>query len=385
MRRICFVTGTRAEYGIMSDLMRKVQEDEELQLQIVATNMHLSPEFGLTYNEIEKDGFHIDRKIEMLLSSDTDLGTVKSMGVELIGIADAFAELNPDLVVILGDRYEMLAAAEAALIMKKPIAHLFGGEITEGAYDDCIRHAITKLSHLHFTSTEEYRRHVIQMGENPDRVFYVGSLGVDNIMHEQLMSQEDLEKSLNFSLGDKSLLVTFHPVTVENNTAEEQIEQLLKALDTLSGYRIIFTYPNSDGGGRVIRRYIDDFVSKHKESSIAVASLGRQRYYSALNSVSAVIGNSSSGLVEAPSFGIPTLNIGDRQKGRAQGTTVVNSSPVYDDILVGLNKVLSVDFQKYCESKDNPYYKPDSLDNIFYQLKHFPLEELYVKQFYELN
>ena len=384
MRKVCFVTGTRAEYGIMSGLMKRVQEDNELCLQIIVTNMHLSPEFGNTYKEIEQDGFHIDKKIEMLLSSDTDISTVKSMGLELISIADAYYELDPDLIVILGDRYEMLAAAEAALIMKKPIAHLYGGEVTEGAYDDCIRHAITKLSHLHFTSTEEYRSHVIQMGEQPDRVFYVGALGVDNIINDKFMTREELENCLQFSLGEISLQVTFHPVTMENNTAEEQILQLLNVLETYSDYRIIFTYPNSDGGGRIIRKKIDDFVTRHQDRCIAVASLGKCLYYATLNNVAAVIGNSSSGLVEVPSFGIPTLNIGDRQKGRTQGSTIINCLPTEESIKEALDKVLSTEFRTYCKSKDNPYYKANTLDSIFNKIKNFPLEGLIHKSFYNL-
>lgn len=384
MRKICFVTGTRAEYGIMSDLMKKVKEDKNLQLQIIATNMHLSPEFGLTYKEITKDGLKIDRKVEMLLSSDTDLGTVKSMGVELIGIADAYADLDPDLIVILGDRYEMLAAAAAALIMKKPIAHLFGGEITEGAYDDSIRHAITKLSHLHFTSTEEYRHHIIQMGENPDRVFYVGALSANGIKDAEFLVKAELEDSIGFSLGDKAMLVTFHPVTLESGTAEKQISELLSALAEYPDYKILFTYPNSDGGGRIIRQSIDEFVSRHS-NSYAVANLGQLRYRSVLRYVDITVGNSSSGLTEVPCFGIPTLNIGNRQKGRTQGSTIVNCLPTYESIREGLDKVLSPDFRKLCESKDNPYYKPNTLDSIFTHLKNYPLEGLISKHFYNID
>lgn len=384
MRQICIFTGTRAEYGIMSRLFKLINDDPELQLQIIATNMHLSPEFGLTYKEIEADGFKIDKKVEMLLSSDTANGTVKSMGLATIGFADALEDLKPDIAVILGDRYEMLAAAQACLIYKVPVAHLYGGEVTEGAYDDCIRHAITKLSHIHFTSTEEYRRHIIQMGEQPNHVFYVGALGVDNIMKEQIMSRSVLEESLNFKLGDKTMQVTFHPVTMEDNTAELQILQLLKVLEQYPDYRIIFTYPNSDGGGRIIRQHIDDFVNANKDRCLALASLGKRRYYSMLSNITVVIGNSSSGLVEVPSFGIPTLNIGDRQKGRAQGSTIVNCIPTYEGIMTGLEKALSYEFQTQCKSKDNPYYKPNTLENIFFQLKNFPIDGLIEKHFYEL-
>lgn len=386
MRKICVITGTRAEYGIMSRLMHLIDNDCDLQLQIIATNMHLSPEFGLTYKEIEADGFKIDKKVEMLLSSDTPAGTIKSMGVELIGLADAIGELMPDLIVILGDRYEMLCAAQAALIYKIPIAHLYGGEITEGAYDDAIRHAITKLSHLHFTSTEEYRNRVIQMGEHPDRVRCVGALGVDNIRNEKVMQLEELEKSLEFDLGDNFLLVTFHPVTMENATAAEQCEHLLKALEAhLDKYKILFTLPNSDTDGRVICSMINEFVKINKDDAIAVTSLGRKRYYSALKFAKAVIGNSSSGLVEAPSFKIPTLNIGDRQKGRTRGESVVDVDADYDSICKGIDCVLSDEMRNRASRGENPYFKENTLENIFEVIKNYPLDGLIHKSFYNIG
>lgn len=386
MRKICVITGTRAEYGIMSRLMRKIDEADELQLQIIATNMHLSPEFGLTYKEIEADGFRIDKKVEMLLSSDTPTGTVKSMGLELIGLADALGELMPDLIVILGDRYEMLCAAQAALIYKIPVAHLYGGEITEGAYDDAIRHAITKLSHLHFTSTEEYRKRVIQLGEHPDRVRCVGALGVDNIKNEKVMPLEELEKSLDFSLGNDFLLVTFHPVTMENATAAEQCGNLLKALEKyMDKYKVLFTLPNSDTEGRIICTMIDDFVKSHGDKSVAVTSLGRKRYYSALKYARAVVGNSSSGLVEAPSFKTPTLNIGDRQKGRTRGESVVDVAADYDSICKGLEIVLSDMMRRKSESGENPYFKENTLEMIFEVIKNCPLDGLVHKSFYNLG
>lgn len=386
MRKVCVITGTRAEYGIMSRLMRLIDNDSELQLQIIATNMHLSPEFGLTYKEIENDGFRIDKKVEMLLSSDTQGGTVKSMGLELIGLADALDELRPDIIVILGDRYEMLCAAEAALIYRIPVAHLYGGEITEGAYDDAIRHAITKLSHLHFTSTEEYRRRVIQMGEMPERVKYVGALGVDNIVNEEVMPVAELEKSLGFCLEDKFMIVTFHPVTMENATAGEQCGYLLDALQKYTDeYRIVFTLPNSDTDGRVIVTLIQDFVKRNAGSCIAVPSLGRKRYYAALKYAAAVIGNSSSGLVEAPSFHIPTLNIGDRQKGRTRGASVVDVKATKQDIARGLEKVLSSEMKSVALTCGNPYYRPDTLNSIFEVLKSCRLDGLINKSFYNIE
>jgi len=385
-RKICFFTGTRAEYGIMSRLMRMVADAPQCELQIIATNMHLSPEFGLTYKEIEADGFSINKKVEMLLSSDTPNGTVKSMGLGTIGFADALEDLAPDLTVILGDRYEMLAAAQACLIYKIPIAHLFGGEITEGAYDDAFRHAITKLSHLHFTSTEEYRQHIIQMGEQPDRVFYVGALGVNNIKNEQVMSLEELKENLDFDLGNRFLLVTFHPVTMETHTAAGQCDDLLKALDEVSDkYKLLFTLPNSDTDGRIIISKVEDYVAAHPDRSLAVTSLGRKRYYSALKYAAAVIGNSSSGLVEAPSFHIPTLNIGDRQAGRTRGKSVMDVAASYQDMRLGLQQVLSEEFQSLAKTAVNPYEKEGTLEAIFDVISNRPLEGLINKKFYQYD
>lgn len=383
MRKICFFTGTRAEYGIMSRLMRMVADDEELCLQIIATNMHLSPEFGLTYKEIEADGFKIDKKVEMLLSSDTAVGTLKSMGLATIGFAEALEELKPDMAVILGDRYEMLAAAQSCLISRIPVAHLYGGEITEGAYDDAIRHAITKLSNLHFTSTEEYRNRVIQMGEQPSMVYNVGSLGVENITKEEIMPLEELEDSLGFKLGKKYVVVTFHPITMEQGTAVRQCNALLGALEQIiSDYKVLFTLPNSDSEGREVMKVIKSFVERHKDYCIAVTSLGKKRYYSALKYSSAVIGNSSSGLVEAPTFGIPTLNIGNRQKGRTKGTSVIDCEPTQEAIVKGLDKVLSEELAML-RTSTNPYYKENTCQIIFDTLKNMDLSSLREKHFYD--
>lgn len=386
-RKICVVTGTRAEYGIMSLLMKALQDDPRVELQIVATNMHLSPEFGLTYREIEADGFRIDKKVEMLLSSDTHVGTVKSMGLASIGFADAYEEINPDLIVILGDRYEMLAAASAAMIFGIPVAHLYGGEITEGAYDDSIRHAITKLSYLHFTSTDEYRKRVIQMGEHPKRVHWVGSLGSDNIEKEHLMSLMELEESIGHKLGGKFLLAAYHPVTKEPGWAEYQIKALLDSLEShLQNHNVLFTLPNSDTDGRLIAQMIERWASLHKNEVAVVASLGRKRYYSALALCSAVVGNSSSGLAEVPTFRKPTLNIGNRQKGRAQGNTIVNCEAKADSISEGLKKVLSDEFSQYVrEYGYNPYSKQGTLQEIHRILLETELPENATKQFYNID
>lgn len=384
MRKICVVTGSRAEYGLLSGLMRAIQEDKDLQLQVIATNMHLSPEFGLTYREIEKDGFQIDKKVQMLLSSDTPNATTKSVGLATIGFADAYEDLQPDLIVVLGDRFEILAAVSAALFFKIPVAHLHGGEITEGAYDDSIRHAITKMSHLHFTSTEAYRQRVIQLGEQPDRVFYVGAIGVENIKRVPLMSQAELEDSIRFKLGEKSLLVTYHPVTLENHTAADQCRNLLKALDEFPDYKIIFTLPNSDTDGRVIIRLINEYVSLRPERCMAIPSLGLQRYLSALKCVSAVVGNSSSGIIEVPSFGIPTLDIGNRQKGRIAAESVVHCGNDSRSIIEGMQQVLSDVFRKQVKHVLNPYEKRDTTKNIYKIISTYPLENLRQKKFYDV-
>lgn len=384
MRKICVVTGSRAEYGLLSGLMRAIQEDKDLQLQVIATNMHLSPEFGLTYREIEKDGFQIDKKVQMLLSSDTPNATTKSVGLATIGFADAYEDLQPDLIVVLGDRFEILAAVSAALFFKIPVAHLHGGEITEGAYDDSIRHAITKMSHLHFTSTEAYRQRVIQLGEQPDRVFYVGAIGVENIKRVSLMSQAELENSIRFKLGEKSLLVTYHPVTLENHTAADQCQNLLEALDEFPEYKVIFTLPNSDTDGRVIIRLINEYVSLHSERCMAIPSLGLQRYLSALKCVSAVVGNSSSGIIEVPSFGIPTLDIGNRQKGRIAAESVVHCGNDSRSIIEGMQQVLSDVFRKQVKHVLNPYEKRDTTKNIYKIISTYPLENLRQKKFYDV-
>jgi len=382
MRKICVVTGSRAEYGLLSGLMRAIKNDSELELQIIATNMHLSPEFGLTYRDIVQDGFVINKKVVMLLSSDTPNATAKSVGLGFIGFADAYEDLQPDMVVVLGDRYEIISAVSTALFFKIPVAHLHGGEITEGAYDDCIRHSITKMSHLHFTSTEEYRQRVIQLGEDPKRVFNVGALGIENIKKVPLMSKDELEATLDgFIFCDKVLLVTYHPVTLGESTAEEQIKNLLAALDEYLDYKVIFTLPNSDTDGRVIIKLINEYVTKHAYRTAAYPSLGLRRYLSALQFVKAVVGNSSSGIIEVPSFGISTLNIGDRQRGRIAAESVVHCGTSKKDILAGLAKVLNAKHKKI----RNPYEGKNTTAEILQVLKTYPLDGLIQKTFYNLK
>jgi GDP/UDP-N,N'-diacetylbacillosamine 2-epimerase (hydrolysing) len=352
--KICVVTGTRAEYGLLRWVMQGIQDSDVLDLQLIVTGMHLSPEFGLTVQEIEADGFRIDRKVEMLLSSDTPVGITKSMGLAMIGFADALAELQPDLLLVLGDRFETFAAASAALIARIPIAHCHGGELTEGAFDDALRHSITKMAHLHFVAAEEYRQRVIQMGEHPDRVFLVGGLGVDAIQHTKLLNREELEASLDFKLGPRNLLITFHPVTLEHNTSAQQMGELLAALDELEDTHLIFTMPNADTDGRVLIQMIQDFCATRPHAK-AFTSLGQLRYFSCIQYCDGVVGNSSSGLAEVPSFKKGTVNIGDRQKGRLRAASVIDCEPNKKAIRTALQLLDDPSFCATLARPTNPY------------------------------
>lgn len=386
MRKICVVTGTRAEYGLQSRLMRMIKDSSETRLQVIATNMHLSPRYGDTYREIEADGFSIDRKIPIIdeAAPDCARSTVMEMSRALAGFADAYSELEPDLVVVLGDRYEILAAAEAAMIMRIPIAHIHGGEITEGAYDDSIRHSITKMSHLHFASTEEYRRRIIQLGEQPDKVFYTGALGVENVKKISLMSKEEIEREIDFRIDDDTILVTYHPVTLGIRTAKDDIDDFIAALEERRDLRVIFTMPNSDTGGQFIVDAINGFVFRNAGRAKSFKSLGVRRYLSVMKQVVAVVGNSSSGLVEVPSFGIPTLNIGDRQRGRIAAESVYNCAPDKVSVLKGLDTVLSNEFRALASTVHNPYEKTNTAEEIFKIISTYPLEQLNQKHFYDI-
>lgn len=383
-RKICVVTGTRAEYGLLYWLMKEIETDKELQLQLIVTGMHLSPEFGLTYKEIEKE-FKIDKKIEMLLSSDTSIGISKSMGLAQISFAEVYEELKPDIVVVLGDRYEIFSATSAAMIAKIAVAHLHGGETTEGVFDESIRHSITKMSHLHFTATNQYKNRVIQLGEHPSRVFDVGGMGIENIKRLKLLNKEEFEKSIEFKLNKKNILVTFHPVTLENSTAKEQFQELLDAIDELEETNIIFTKANSDTDGRVINQMIDEYVSKNSYKSIGFTSLGQLRYLSALQFVNAVVGNSSSGLAEAPSFKIGTINIGDRQKGRIKAESVIDCKSDKVSILEAFDKLYSVEFQNSLSNIKNPYGDGCASQKIVEVLKNVNLGNILKKSFYDLK
>lgn len=381
-RKICVITGTRAEYGLLYWLMRGIEVANDLELQIIATGMHLSPEFGLTYKQIEQDGFTINKKIEMLLSSDSAVGISKAIGLGMIGFSDALAELQPDLLVVLGDRYEIFSAVSVARI---PIAHLHGGEATEGLIDEAIRHSITKMSHLHFTATEVYRNRVIQLGEQPDRVFNVGAVGIDNIKRLSLLSRERVEASIQFKLGKCNLLITFHPVTLEQATAEAQFENLLQVLDELENAHLIFTKSNADTNGRIINALIDKYVAAHPDKAVVHTSLGQLLYLSTMQYMDGVIGNSSSGLLEAPSFRIGTINVGDRQRGRIKAESVIDCNPTVEDIRHAFKELFSESFKKKLKNVINPYGEGGAAEKIVEIIRSYPLEGVLEKQFYDLN
>jgi UDP-hydrolysing UDP-N-acetyl-D-glucosamine 2-epimerase len=382
VRKICIVTGSRADYGLLYWVIREVQDDPALQLQIIVTGMHLSPEFGLTYKIIEKDGFVIDERVESLLSSDTPAGIAKSVGLGAIGFADAFSRLSPDILVLLGDRYEIFAAAQAALFANIPIAHIAGGDTTEGAFDEAIRHSITKMAHLHFVTNEASRRRVAQLGENPKSIFNVGSPGIDYIKRTTLLNKEELEKSLKFTFRKRNLLITYHPVTLEKGAVAEQFQELLTALDTLGDQvGLVFTKPNADTGGRVIIRMIDDFVRRH-DNARAFVSLGQPLYLSTLVQMDALVGNSSSGIYEAPSFKKPAVNIGDRQKGRLQARSVINCIPEAGSILNAISEACRRDFSDTV----NPYGDGNASRLIVSILKQVPdPSSLLKKHFFEVE
>jgi len=382
-RKACIFTGTRAEYGLLKPLMDEIKSDPDLELQIVASCMHLSPEFGLTYQEIEKDGFNIDEKVEMLLSSDTPSGIVKSMGLGMIGYIDALNRLKPDITVVLGDRFEALAFAIASFVNRIPIAHLYGGEATEGAIDDAFRHCITKLSYLHFTSTEEYRRRVIQLGEEPQIVFNVGALGIDNIKKMKLLTKNEIESKLGIKFKSKNLLITYHPVTLKKDESEKEFKALLNVLKEIEDTLFIFTKPNADTEGRKIINLIEEFVKENKDKAVVFTSLGQLNYLSIMQYADAVVGNSSSGIIEAPSLKVPTINIGDRQKGRIRAKSVIDCKGTEEDIKKAFDIIYDKKFKETIKNISNPYGDGNSAKKIKNILKHSKIS--IIKKFYEIN
>lgn len=384
MKKIAVVTGTRAEFGLLSPLLDEIRNDLEMKLQLIVTAMHLSPEFGLTVQEIENKGYFIDKKVECLLSSDTAVGITKSIGLAMIGFADALNELEPDLVIILGDRTEMLAASTAAMVGNIPIAHLHGGETTEGAYDESIRHSITKMSYLHFASTETYRQRIIQLGEHPDRVFNVGAIGLDSIKNLVLLNRDEFEKSINFTLGKKNILITFHPVTLESQSAQTQFNAILDFLESLDDTHFVFTHSNSDKNGRIINEMIDQFVNQNQLRAVAIKSLGQLRYLSALKFMDVILGNSSSGIIEVPYFNIPTINIGDRQKGRILSRSVIQAKPTIESIALAYQNASDISFRTEIRSQDQLYGSGNTVEKIMNILRNCNINNL-KKSFYDIQ
>lgn len=382
-RNICVVTSSRADYGLLRGLMQEIKHHPNLNLQLIVTGMHLSETFGLTYKEIEEDGFELNSKVETLSDSDAPVEIAESVARGISGCARSFEELQPDIIVLLGDRFEIFAAATAAYFAKIPIAHLHGGETTIGALDEALRHSITKMSSLHFVATEEYKKRVIQLGENPKFVFNVGGIGTENVGNTKILGVTELEEALGFKLGDKNLLVTFHPATLDSQNPVNQLDQLLDALSELSDTKIIFTLPNADTGGREFIKRIEEFVSMNSNSRSYVA-LGQLLYFSCVSHTDGVVGNSSSGLLEVPSFKKGTINIGDRQKGRIQSSSVINCHPFKFDILMAIEKLYSTDFQESLKSSENPYAGKDTVRTIVQKLNQSPLNGIAKKQFYDL-
>lgn len=386
MRKVCVVTATRAEYGLLKPLLEELRNEVSIELQIVSTGTHLSPEFGYTQQLIINDGFVVDRQVEILLSSDSPVGVSKSMGLAQIGFSEAFDDLKPDIVVVLGDRYELIPIVSAATVARIPVAHLNGGELTEGAIDELIRHSVTKLSQIHFTAMDEYSRRVIQMGEHPDTVFTVGEVGLDNFKTMNFMSREEFEGSIGRKLIEKNILFTYHPESTRSlESLRDDFSEILSALSKLDETLIIFTKSNADVGGRMINKMIDDYVEKHQSYAIAFKSLGQSRYLSALKFVDAVVGNSSSGIVEAPSFKVPTINIGERQKGRVRADSVLDIDVDEKQILTAVERIYSSEFQDVLEKTINPYGQGDSAKKVVNVLKTVDLENLKKKKFYDIN
>lgn len=384
MIRFCVVTGSRAEYGLLLPVIRRVMADPDFKLLLVVTGAHMDSRFGADYREMEQDGVTIDETVEMNLASDSSYGICQSMGLELIGISKAYERLKPDMILLLGDRYEIFIAASAASICNIPIAHIHGGELTRGAYDDCMRHSITKMSYLHFTSTLEYRKRVIQLGESPDRVFHVGALGVERLKKLSLLSRKELEESLNLSLGSLMALITYHPATLESADIEEQVEPLFKVLDSLPELFAVFTGSNSDTGGSKVNKMVADYAKLNPHRAAFYNSLGSLRYLSLMSQCSMVIGNSSSGIIEAPSLKVPTVNIGTRQKGRVMADSVINCDTSYDSILSATLKARDFNW-KDC-SILNPYDSPDTSKKILGLIKQAVQSGICLeKDFYDID
>ena len=385
VKRICVVTGTRAEYGLLRTFMQEITQHEALDLSLVVTGSHLANSTGATIDEVNQDAFPVVAKIPILSDAHGELDVAKATGKAISNLAASFQQIQPDLIVLLGDRFETFAAAVAATLIRIPIAHFHGGETTEGAFDESFRHAITKMSHFHFTATERYRKRVIQLGEHPDSVFHIGALGIDAIENCNYLSRGELEKELEIQWQTQNLLVTFHPVTLEKTSAEKQISNLLKALEQLPNLGLIFTMPNADPESEPIRQKIIDFCRVHSHRAWCFDSLGQQKYFSALNVVDAVVGNSSSGLIEAPSFGIPTVNIGNRQKGRDCGTSVIHCEAEFDSIVDAIRKALDEEMRQQAANTKNIYGEPGAAKKSVEILRKASLDGILKKAFFDVE
>jgi len=385
MRKICLFTSTRAEWGLLQGLAHLIQQSNELQLQLLVSGTHLSKKHGRTIQEIEADGFSIDAQVDILQFTDSPTGICNTMGKALSGYGEALSKLNPDLLVILGDRYESFCVAATAQILRIPIAHIHGGETTEGAVDEAFRHSITKMSHLHFPSCETYRNRIIQLGEHPSTVFNVGALGLENIRKIKLMNKEELSTSIHFNLDRPFFLVTFHPVTLEKATSGEQFDQLLCALEHFPNHAIIFTKANADTDGQIINDRIDTYTAQHSDRCLGVTSLGLQRYLSAMKICDAVVGNSSSGILETPAFEVPTVNIGDRQKGRIRTQSIIDCEPHQDAIITALQQALDPQFKASLQNQIHPCEQPNTAAQIVEKIQNAHLNHLLKKSFYDLK
>lgn len=384
-RRICVLTGSRAEYGLLQWTMKEIADDPGLELQVAVTGTHLEPAYGMTVRQIEADGFPIAARIPMHLGDTSSTGTARSMAAGLSGIAEALDRLRPDILVLLGDRFEVHAAATAAMIARVPIAHIHGGETTEGAIDEAIRHAVTKMAHLHFVAAETYRTRVIQLGEVPERVFTVGAPGLDNIARLDLPDRAGLEHALGFELGDGFLLVTYHPATLQLERSTKGVGELVAALDHFAERRILITGTNADPGSAPIRALLTGYAATQPARVQFRESLGQRLYLSALKSAGAVVGNSSSGLIEAPSFGVPTVNLGDRQRGRLRAASVVDCGETREEIAQALACALAPDFRSGLDPLASPYGQPGAAGHICRVLRDHPLDGLLLKRFHDLK
>jgi UDP-hydrolysing UDP-N-acetyl-D-glucosamine 2-epimerase len=384
-RKIAVITGSRAEYGLLYWTMREIQDDPELELQVIVTGMHLSPEFGHTYRFIEEDGFKIAAKVEMLVSSDTASGTAKSMGLCLISMTDTLHQLMPDMIVLLGDRFETLAIAQAALVQKIPIAHIHGGELSEGAIDDAIRHSITKMSHLHFVAADAYRTRVIQLGENPNCVFNFGTPGLEQISKLKLLDRKNMEKVIGREFKAQNFLVTYHAATLDLEETNQVLENLFKSLDQYPEALIIFTKANADEGGRFINRKIEEYVALNPERACVFASLGHLNYLSLVQFVDVIMGNSSSGIIEVPVFKKPTINIGTRQNKRLRASTIIDCDGYSDSIVQALKTALSTQFQTQLQTPSLYYIQDKTAAKIKAVIKSADLQKLIKKQFYDME